>query len=99
MVDRSVAAPVAVSGQGDDQIAPRSVELQHRAKALLSAGKLDDAENALESALAIDPRNRSVFVDLARVAEKQHLFGKAIRMTNKALLQEPNDVDALAVQG
>jgi Flp pilus assembly protein TadD len=33
------------------------------------------------------------------VAEKQHLFGKAIRMTNKALALEPNDPDAIAVQG
>src|SRR6478672_9582229 len=93
------AAPVAVSGQSDDQISPKSVELEHRGKALLAAGKLEDAEDALETSLAIDPRNRWAFVDLARVAEKQHLFGKAIRMTNKALLQEPNDPDAIAVQG
>lgn len=93
------AAPVAVSGQGDDQISPKSVEMEHRGKALLAAGKLEDAEDLLESSLAIDPRNRWAFVDLARVAEKQHLFGKAIRMTNKALLQEPNDADAIAVQG
>ena len=53
----------------------------------------------LETALAVDPRNRWAFVDLARVAEKQQLFGKAIRMTNKALLLEPNDPDAIAVQG
>ena len=53
----------------------------------------------LETALAVDPRNRGAFVDIARVAEKQHLFGKAIRMTNKALLLEPNDPDAIAVQG
>ena len=36
---------------------------------------------------------------MARVAEKQHLFGKAIRMTNKALEMEPGDPDAIAVQG
>jgi Tfp pilus assembly protein PilF len=53
----------------------------------------------LETALAVDPRNRGAFVDIARVAEKQHLYGKAFRMTNKALLLEPNDPDALAVQG
>src|SRR5919206_588287 len=57
------------------------------------------ADAALETALAVDPRNRWAFVDLARVAEKQRLFGKAIRMTNKALLLEPNDPDAIAVQG
>jgi tetratricopeptide (TPR) repeat protein len=96
----ALAAPAAVSSQrADDQINPKSLELQRQGKALLSAGKLDDAEDLLETALAVDPRNRWAFVDLARVAEKQHLFGKAIRMTNKALLIEPNDPDAIAVQG
>ena len=73
--------------------------LQGQARALISAGKLDQAEDMLETALAVDPRNRGAFVDIARVAEKQHLYGKAIRMTNKALLLEPNDPDAIAVQG
>jgi Tfp pilus assembly protein PilF len=65
----------------------------------MAAGKLEQADDALETALAVDPRNRGAFVDLARVAERQHLFGKAMRMTSKALLLEPNDPDALAVQG
>ena len=94
----ALAAPVA-GQRSDDQIAPKSVELMHKGQAALAAGKLEDAENALESALAVDPRNRWAFVDLARVAEKQQLFGKAIRMANKALLLEPNDADAIAVQG
>ena len=94
----ALAVPT-VAQRADDQITPKSAELQQRAKALMSAGKLDDAEDQLETALAIDPRNRWAYVDLARVAEKQHLFGKAIRMTNKALLMEPNDADAIAVQG
>src|SRR5436309_949083 len=75
----------ATSQRADDQVQPKSVELQRQAKALMSAGKLEDAEDVLETALAVDPHNRGAFVDLARVAEKQHLFGKAIRMTNKAL--------------
>lgn len=94
----ALAAP-AIGQRADDQINPKSVELQHQGKALLSAGKLEQAEDALETALAVDPRNRWAFVDLARVAEKQQLFGKAIRMTNKALMIEPNDPDAIAVQG
>jgi Tfp pilus assembly protein PilF len=94
----ALAAPVA-GQRPDDQIQPKSVELQHQGKALLNAGKLEQAEDMLETALAVDPRNRWAFVDLARVAEKQHLFGKAIRMTNKALALEPNDPDAIAVQG
>ena len=94
----ALAAPVA-GQRTDDQIQPKSVELQRQGKTLLSAGKVEQAEDVLETALAVDPRNRWAFVDLARVAEKQHLFGKAIRMTSKALLIEPNDPDAIAIQG
>jgi Tfp pilus assembly protein PilF len=94
----ALAAPVA-GQRADDQILPKSVQLQHQARDLMSTGKFAQAEDLLETALAVDPRNRSAFVDIARVAEKQHLFGKAIRMTNKALLLEPNDPDAIAVQG
>jgi len=93
-----VAAPVA-SQRADDQILSRSFELQKQARALVGAGKLESAEDLLETALAVDPRNRSAYVDIARVAEKQHLFGKAILMTSKALALEPNDADAIAIQG
>jgi len=94
----ALAAPAA-GQRADDQISPRSVQLMHQGQASMAAGKLEEAENLLETALAVDPRNRWAYVDLARVAEKQHLFGKAIRMTNKALIMEPNDPDAIAVQG
>lgn len=94
----ALAAPVA-GERADDQILPKSAELQRQAHEAVSVGKLTQAEDLLETALAVDPRNRGAYVDIARVAEKQHLFGKAIRMTNKALLLEPNDPDAIAVQG
>jgi len=91
-------APV-VAQKPDDQIAPLSVQYQQRGEAALAAGNLAAADDALETSLAIDPRNRSAFIDLGRVATRQKLFGKAIRFTNKALALEPNDRDALAVQG
>jgi Tfp pilus assembly protein PilF len=94
----ALAAPVA-SQRADDQLLPKSVELQRQARELIGSGKLEQAEDLLETALAVDPRNRGAFVDIARIAEKQHLYGKAIRMTSKALLLEPNDPDAIAVQG
>jgi len=94
----ALAVPVA-SQRPDDQILPKSAALQHEAREMVSAGKLEQAEDLLETALAVDPRNRGAFVDIARVAERQHLYGKAIRMTNKALQLEANDPDAIAVQG
>ena len=94
----ALAAP-AVGQRSDDQILPKSIELMHQGQTAMAAGKLEEADNLLETALAVDPRNRWAYVNLARVAERQHLFGKAIRMTNKALVMEPNDPEALAVQG
>ena len=93
-----LASPV-VGQRADNQILPRSVELQRQAEAHVVAGKLVEAAELLETSLAVDPRNRAAFVELARVAQKQRLFGKTIRLTNKALELEPNDLDAIQVQG
>lgn len=93
-----VAGPV-VGQRSDNQLHPRSVELLRQGETHLAAGRLVEADDALETALAVDPRNRAAFVTLARVAHKQKLYGQAIRFTNRALALEPNDLDALAVQG
>jgi tetratricopeptide (TPR) repeat protein len=93
-----LAAPVA-GQKADDQLHPKSVQLLRQGEALLAAGKFVEADDALETALAVDPRNRAAFIVMARVAHKQKLYGQAIRFTNKALLLEPTDRQALAVQG
>jgi len=93
-----VASPV-IGQRPDNQILPRSIELQQQGEAQLAAGKLMEAGNLLETSVAVDPRNRSAFVDLARVAKQQKLFGKAIKLANEALELEPNDLDAIEVQG
>lgn len=98
-VAAAIAVPAAGQRRSDDQIAPKSTELVQQARSLAAAGKFEDAQTAIEAALAVDPRNRPAYVEAARVAEKQKLYGKAIRFSNKALAMEPNDIDALAVQG
>lgn len=92
-------ASVSNGQRRDDDISPQSVALTSEGRAALNAGKLDLATDYLESALAVDPRNRPAFMALAKVAEKQELPGKAIRLYREALLLEPNDVAALAGQG
>ena len=94
----SFAVPV-IGQKPDNQIAPKSIEFQQKGEAAFAAGKLMEADDALETALAVDPRNRGAFVTMARVAMKQKLFGQAIRLTNKALQLEPTDRDVLSVQG
>lgn len=83
----------------DDQIDPKSVALVQQGRAAQAAGNLDGATDALESALAVDPRNRDAFVALAEIARARDLPGKAIRYYHDALTLEPNDVAALRGQG
>ena len=94
----TIAIPAA-GQRPDSQISPRSIEFSKRGEAALAAGNYLAADDALETALVLDPRNRGAFTTMARVAIKQKLFGQAIRLTNKALAMEPNDPDAIAIQG
>ena len=95
----ALAASSANGQRPDDQILPRSVELLKQGNAHLAAGKFIEADEAFETALAVDPRNRAAYNALARVAQRERLFGQTIRYTKKALLLEPNDRDAIAIQG
>jgi Tfp pilus assembly protein PilF len=83
----------------DSQLDPRSVELVRQARSAQGAGNLTGANDLLESALAVDPRNREAFVLLADIARAQSLPGKAIRFYGEALKLDPNDVTALRGQG
>ena len=95
-------ATMASAGHGqraDDQLNPRSVALLQQGQALTAAAQYNEAIDALETALVVDPRNRAAYIALARVAQGQKLPGKAIRLYAEALKLEPNDVTALAGQG
>jgi Tfp pilus assembly protein PilF len=83
----------------DDQIDPKSLSLLQEGRLALAAGDVDGAQDAIESALAVDPRNRQAFVALADIARTRGLPGKAIRLYGEALALEPNDVVALRGQG
>lgn len=95
-----VSISTSLHGQRpDNQIDAKSMALLEQGKAARAAGNLDGATDILETALAVDPRNRQAFVVLAQVAEARGLPGKAIRLYREALLLEPNDLDALQGQG
>ena len=97
-----MAATMASTGYGqrpDDQIDPRSAALVAEAQQLSAAGRHNEAIDLLETALAVDPRNRIAYIALGRVAQTQRLPGKAIRLYADALRLEPNDVNALGGQG
>jgi Tfp pilus assembly protein PilF len=96
------AATMASAGQSqrpDDQIDPRSTVLVQQAQTQSAAGRLEEANDLLETALAVDPRNRAAYIALGHVAQAQRLPGKAVRYYADALRMEPNDVNALTGQG
>ena len=96
----AVSISTSVQGQRpDDQIDAKSMALLAQGRAAKAAGNLDGATDLLETAAAVDPRNRQAFIVLAEVAETRGLPGKAIRLYREALLLEPNDVTALSGQG
>ncbi len=90
---------VGLSQRPDAAIDPRSTLLVGQARDAAGAGKFDAANDALETALAVDPRNRAAFALMAEVATRQGLPGKAIRLYRESLTIEPNDVAALSGQG
>ncbi|CAM5509923.1 tetratricopeptide repeat protein [Sphingobium scionense] len=95
----TTVSSVGLTQRPDTQIEPRSIEWQKAGEAARKAGNLTGATDALESALAVDPRNRAAYIELAEVARAQGLQGKAIRLYKEALLLDPTDVTAIAGQG
>lgn len=100
----SLAALFAVTssvsiGQKPQSVDPRSAQWSDRGTAALAAGNLSGATDAYETALVLDPANRTAFVGLAQVADAQKLPGKAIRYYDEALSLDPKDVSALRSQG
>lgn len=87
-------------GRGPAQeVDPRSKEWVEAGVTAMSAGDLERANDFLETALAIDPGNRTAYVLMGEVAHAQKLDGKAIRMFNIALEMDDKDVRALAGLG
>ncbi|WP_176591652.1 tetratricopeptide repeat protein [Sphingobium sp. EM0848] len=95
----TTVSSAGLSQRPDSQISPLSIEWQKAGEAARKAGNYPAANDALESALAVDPRNRTAYIELAEVARAQGLQGKAIRLYREALTLEPNDLTALVGQG
>lgn len=94
----AMISSVSIGKQPDNVINPQSVALTQSGDDALKAGNAEDAVSWYESALAVDPRNRSAYIGMARAVKSQGLNGKAIRFYKEALELDPNDQLALAEQ-
>lgn len=95
----TTVSSAGLSQRPDAAISPLSIEWLKAGEAARKAAHYEAANDALETALVVDPRNRAAYVELAEVARAQGLQGKAIRLYREALLLDPNDLAALVGQG
>lgn len=91
--------PAPARGLPDNQLAPLSLQMLKAGETQLAARDTAAAIQSFEAALAADPRNRTAYVGLARAAVADGLPGRAVRYYREALQIDPNDLNALELQG
>ena len=95
-----VLAMTASVGQSEDHVTdPRAAALVAQGNAAIAAGHPEQAVDAFEAALAVDPAATAIFVDLAEAARLNGLQGKAIHYYRLALGREPDNLAALSGEG
>jgi Tfp pilus assembly protein PilF len=95
-------AMLSSAGMGkkaDDDINAVSLALLKKGEQAAQAGKPEEAVDYFETALAVDPRNRTAYIAMARAVRSKGLNGKAIRFYKEALELDANDQIALSEQG
>lgn len=78
---------------------PRAAILDQQGRAALAVGKVDEAIDAFEAALALAPGSVAVTIDLAQATRRQGLQGKALHYYREALARDPRNLDAIAGEG
>lgn len=78
---------------------PRAAALVQQGRAALTAGNVDGAIDAYESALVVQPGHVAIYLNLAEATRKQGMQGKALRYYRQALTLEPDNQYAIAGEG
>jgi tetratricopeptide (TPR) repeat protein len=94
----AMISSASISKKPDHIIEPQSLALMQSGDDAAKSGDFVNAISWYETALAVDPRNRGAYVQMARAVNAQGLAGKAIRFYNEALELDPNDQVALIEQ-
>lgn len=78
---------------------PRAAALQAQGRAALSGGNVQEAVDAFEAALAIQPGSVPLTLDLAEATRQQGMQGKALHYYRVALVRDPQNIDAISGEG
>lgn len=82
-----------------DALDPRAEKLMSEGRVALSAGNLQGAIDAYESALVVEPGNVGVLLALADATRRTGMQGKALHYYRVALTSDPRNLDAIAGEG
>lgn len=86
-------------GKAPAPLDPRAAALVQQGRAALTAGNVDGAIDAYESALVVQPGHVAIYLNLAEATRKQGMQGKALRYYRQALTLEPDNQYAIAGEG
>jgi tetratricopeptide (TPR) repeat protein len=78
---------------------PRAGALVAEGRKALTEGKVDEAVDSFEAALAIQPGHVAIYLNLAEATRKQGMQGKALRYYREALKLDPDNQYAIAGEG
>jgi len=94
-----VAVTASVGYTAERAPNPAAMQLEKQGTAQLAAGKVQEAIDSFEAALAVDPSYAALYVRLGEAARQQGLQGKAIHYYREALAREPANPSAIAGEG
>lgn len=94
----ALVASSASLGQAHDPD-PRAVALVAEGRASLETGQTQEAIDAFEAALVVDPAYSGVYVELAAAARAENLQGKAIKYYREAQQRDPRNYAAISGEG
>ncbi|MET1756551.1 tetratricopeptide repeat protein [Novosphingobium sp. RD2P27] len=78
---------------------PRAAALVEQGRAAMAAGQHDEAIDAFEAALTLEPGSTEVLINLATATRRTGLQGRAIHYYRQALEVDPRNVAAIAGEG
>lgn len=78
---------------------PRASALLEQGRAAFAVGHVNEAINAYEAALTVQPGSVVILLDLAEATRRQNMQGKALRYYRKALKEEPGNLLAISGEG
>ena len=94
----AVTASVSYSAP-PERLDPRASALLAQGHAALAEGRVNQAVDAYESALAVEPGSVTVLLDLAEATRGQGMQGKALHYYRDALDIDPGNLLAIAGEG